>query len=222
VFGTKRWGVIVERIEEHLGSLRRRERGGLAVLAVLVVAGAVFWYVRSLPRPVTIQASEGNAGAGAVAVGSPSPSLAVLFVHVTGRVRHAGVYQLHQGDRVIDAIRAAGGARKDADLRSINLAALVTDGEQILVWKKGPGGSVVTSGEGGGVPPGPGSPAQPVNLNTATLDQLESLPGIGPALGQRIIDYRTQHGPFASVDDLVDVSGIGESRLEDLRPLVTV
>jgi competence protein ComEA len=213
--------VIAERIEEHLGSLRRRERGGLAVLAVLVVAGAVFWYVRSLPRPVTIQASSGNSGPGAVAVGSPSPSPAVLFVHVAGRVRHAGVYQLHQGDRVIDAIRAAGGARKDADLRSINLAALVTDGEQIIVWKKGLGGSVVTSG-GGGVPPGPGSPAQPVNLNTATLDQLESLPGIGPALGQRIIDYRTQHGPFASVDDLVDVSGIGESRLEDLRPLVTV
>jgi competence protein ComEA len=213
--------VIAERIEEHLGSLRRRERGGLAVLAVLVVAGAVFWYVRSLPRPVTIQASQGNSAPGAVAAGSPSPSPAVLFVHVAGRVRHAGVYQLHQGDRVIDAIQAAGGARKDADLRSINLAALVTDGEQIIVWKKGPGGSVVTS-DGGGGPPGSGSPAQPVNLNTATLDQLESLPGIGPALGQRIIDYRTQHGPFASVDDLVDVSGIGEKRLEDLRPLVTV
>jgi competence protein ComEA len=213
--------VIAERIEEHLGSLRRRERGGLAVLAVLVVAGAVFWYVRSLPRPLTIQAGDGNPRPGAVAVGSPSPSPAVLFVHVAGRVRHAGVYQLHQGDRVIDAIRAAGGARKDADLRSINLAALVTDGEQIIVWKKGAGGSVVTSGGGGG-PPGSGSATQPVNLNTATLDQLESLPGIGPALGQRIIDYRTQHGPFASVDDLVDVSGIGEKRLEDLRPLVTV
>jgi competence protein ComEA len=214
--------VIAERIEEHLGSLRRRERGGLAVLALLVVAGAVFWYVRSLPRPVTIQASEGNLGPGAVAAPSPSPSPAVLFVHVAGRVRHAGVYQLNQGDRVIDAIRAAGGARKDSDLRSINLAALVTDGEQIIVWKKEPGGSVVTSGGGGGVPPGSGSPTQPVNLNTATLDQLESLPGIGPALGQRIIDYRTEHGPFASVDDLVDVSGIGEKRLEDIRPLVTV
>jgi competence protein ComEA len=214
--------VIAERIEEHLGSLRRRERGGLAVLALLVVAGAVFWYVRSLPRPVTIQASRGNLGPGAVAAPSPSPSPAVLFVHVAGHVRHAGVYQLNQGDRVIDAIRAAGGARKDSDLRSINLAALVTDGEQIIVWKKGPGGSVVTSGGGGGVPPGSGSPTQPVNLNTATLDQLESLPGIGPALGQRIIDYRTEHGPFASVDDLVDVSGIGEKRLEDIRPLVTV
>jgi competence protein ComEA len=213
--------VIAERIEEHLGSLRRRERRGLAVLAVLVVAGAVFWYVRSLPRPVTIQASQGDLRPGATAVASPSPSPAVLFVHVAGRVRHAGVYQLHQGDRVIDAIRAAGGARKDADLRSVNLAALVTDGQQIIVWKKGSGGSVVTSG-GGGVPAGSGSADQPVNINTATLDQLESLPGIGPALGQRIIDYRTQHGPFASVDDLVDVSGIGEKRLEDLRPLVTV
>jgi competence protein ComEA len=215
--------VIAERIEEHLGSLRRRERGGLAVLAVLVVAGAVFWYVRTLPRPVTIQASGGDLRPGAAAMASPSPSPTVLIVHVAGRVRHAGVYQLHQGDRVIDAIRAAGGARKDADLRSINLAALVTDGEQIIVWKKGPGGAVMTSsGAGGGGPPGSASPAQPVNLNTATLDQLESLPGIGPALGQRIIDYRMEHGPFASVDDLVDVSGIGEKRLEDLRPLVTV
>jgi competence protein ComEA len=214
--------VIAERVEEHLGSLRRRERTGLAILAVLVVAGAVFWYVRSLPRPVTIQATGGELRPGAAALASPSPSPAVLYVHVAGRVRHAGVYQLHQGDRVIDAIRAAGGARQDADLRSINLAALVTDGEQIIVWKKGPGGSVMASGGGGGSAPGSGSPSQPVNLNTATLDQLESLPGIGPALGQRILDYREQHGPFASVEDLVNVSGIGEKRLEDLRPLVTV
>jgi competence protein ComEA len=214
--------VIAERVEEHLGSLRRHERGGLAILAILVVAGAVFWYVRSLPSPVTIQATGGDIRPGAVSIASPSPSPAVLFVHVAGRVRHAGVYQLHQGDRVIDAIQAAGGARRDADLRSVNLAALVTDGEQIIVWKKGPGGSVVASGGGGGSAPGSGSPSQLVNVNTATLDQLESLPGIGPALGQRILDYRQQHGPFASVDDLVNVSGIGAKRLEDLRPVVTV
>jgi competence protein ComEA len=212
----------VERVEEQLRSLRRRERGGLDIVAILVVAGAVFWYVRSLPRPVTIEANAGEFRPGAAAMASPSPSPAIVFVHVAGRVRHAGVYELHQGDRVIDAIRVAGGARKDADLRSINLAALVTDGQQIIVWKKGPGGTVVTSGGGGGSASGSGSASQLVNVNTATLDQLESLPGIGPALGQRILDYREQHGPFASVDDLVNVSGIGEKRLEDLRPLVTV
>jgi competence protein ComEA len=213
--------MIAERVEEHLGSLRRRERGGLAILAIVVVAGAVFWYVRSLPRPVTIQATGGGLRPGAAAIASPSPSPAVLFIHVAGRVRDAGVYQLHQGDRVIDAIRAAGGARPDADLRSINLAALVTDGEQIIVWKKG-SGRVVASGGGGGSAPGSGSPSQLINVNTAALDQLETLPGIGPALGQRIIDYRELHGPFGSVDDLVNVSGIGEKRLEDLRPMVTV
>jgi competence protein ComEA len=214
-------GVIAERVEEHLGSLRRRERAGLAVLAVLIVGGAVFWYVRSLPRPVTIAATGRASPPGVAAPVSPSPSPAILVVHVAGRVRYPGVYQFHQGDRVIDAIRAAGGAREGADLRSINLAALLTDGQQIVVWKRGSIGAPGVPTGGGGVP-GPGSPTQPVNLNTATLDQLESLPGIGPALGQRILDYRQLHGPFASVDELVNVSGIGEKRMEDLRPLVTV
>jgi competence protein ComEA len=214
-------GVIAERVEEHLGSLRQRERAGLAVLAVLILGGAVFWYVRSLPRPVTIAATGGASTPGVAAAASPSPSPAILLVHVAGRVRHPGVYEFHQGDRVIDAIRAAGGALEGADLRSINLAALLTDGEQVVVWKRGSlAASAMPPGGGGGA--GPGSPTQPINLNTATLDQLEGLPGIGPALGQRILDYRQLHGPFASVDELVNVSGIGEKRMEDLRPLVTV
>lgn len=193
---------------------------GLAILAVLIVGGAVFWYVRSLPRPVTIAATAVPSPPPVGAVPSASPSPAVLIVHVAGRVQHPGVYEFHQGDRVIDAIRAAGGAREGADLRSINLAALLTDGQQIIVWKRGSGSSVPIPPTGGA--PGSGSATQLVNLNTATLDQLETLPGIGPALGQRILDYRQLHGPFASVDELVNVSGIGEKRLEDLRPLVTV
>jgi competence protein ComEA len=210
--------MITERIEEHLGSLRRRERGGLALLAVLVVAGAVFWYVRSLPRPVTIAASEGPRPVGvAGATGSPSPSPAPLLVHVAGRVRHPGVYQLHQGDRVIDAIQAAGGTLRGADLRSINLAAPLTDGEQVVVLRKGAGSVAVPAGSGSA-----GAGSQLVNLNTATLDQLEALPGIGPVLAQRILDYREQHGPFTSIDDLSNVSGIGDAHMEDLRALVTV
>jgi competence protein ComEA len=216
--------VIAERIEEQLGPLRRRERAGLAALAVLILTGAVFWYVRSLPKPVAITTPGGEGTRPAVAVASPSPSPAVVFVHVVGRVRRPGVYELHEGDRVIDAIRAAGGAKQDADLRSINLAALLADGEQIIVWKRGaPGDPFPVSGPAGSSgSSGAGGPPALINVNTATLDQLESLPGIGPALGQRIIDYREQHGPFASVDDLLNVSGIGDQRLADLRPLVTV
>jgi competence protein ComEA len=212
--------MITERIDEHLGTLRRRERGGLALLAVLVVAGAVFWYVRSLPRPVTIATTGGPPPAGVVATSSPSPSPAPLLVHVAGRVRHPGVYQLHQGDRVIDAIQAAGGTLRGADLRSINLAAPLTDGEQIVVLRKGAGSVAAPAASGSAGLSGTGSTL--VNLNTATLDQLEALPGIGPVLAQRIVDYREQHGPFASVDDLSNVSGIGDAHMEDLRPLVTV
>ena len=212
--------MITERIDEHLGTLRRRERGGLALLAVLVVAGAVFWYVRSLPRPVTIATTGGTRPAGVAATSSPSPSPAPLLVHVAGRVRHPGVYQLHQGDRVIDAIQAAGGTLRGADLRSINLAAQLTDGEQIVVLRKGGGSVAAQAASGSAGASGTGSAL--VNLNTATLDQLEALPGIGPVLAQRIMDYREQHGPFASVDDLSNVSGIGDAHMEDLRPLVTV
>jgi len=114
--------------------------------------------------------------------------------------------------------------RPGADLTSINLAALLTDAEQIVVGKASGGGPVssTTVGSGGGGSSGDGSNGAPVNINTATLDQLESLPGIGPALGQRIIDYRQQHGPFKSVNDLTNVSGIGDKRLADLRQMITV
>ena len=211
--------MIGDWIQERLGGFSRRELVGLVALALLVVTGAVFWYVRSLPKPVTINALAGGAGPAAAAA-SPSPSPALIVVDVAGWVRHPGVYEFTQGDRVIDAIRRAGGGKPRADLTSINLAALLTDGEQIVVWRKGAGAAL-----GGGVPGGSGSiqgVEALVNLNTATLDQLETLPGIGPALGQRIIDYREQHGPFRSVDDLLNVSGIGEKRLADLRPKVTV
>jgi competence protein ComEA len=153
---------------------------------------------------------------------SPSPSPATLVVDVTGLVHHPGVYEFHQGDRVIDAIRRAGGARRGADLTSINLAALLTDAEQIVVGKTGGAGPVSAVGPGGVSAGGASGAGAVVNINTATLDQLETLPGIGPALGQRIIDYRTQHGPFRSVSDLLNVSGIGDKRLADMKAQVTV
>jgi competence protein ComEA len=198
-------------LRDRLAALSRRELIGLAAVVAVVLAGAALWYARSLPQPVAIRS--GLRQAAPVAVASPSPSM--LVVHVAGRVRHPGVYEFEAGDRVIDAVQAAGGPRKGADLDALNLAAPLSDGEQVLVPARTASG---TPAGGSGVPATPGL----VNVNTAAETDLEALPGIGPVLAQRIIDYRTQHGPFASVDDLLDVSGIGPATLDEFRSLVTV
>lgn len=227
--------MIKEQIQDRLKGLDRREAIGVAAIAILLVSGALFWYVRSLPSRVEIAASLPASGApagGAVPSAGPSPTsapAAAIYVHVAGRVRHPGVYAFHEGDRVIDAIRRAGGARSQADLRSINLASLLTDGEQIVVARRNsgaqvPGASGTSTGSGSdsGAGGAGGGSTQLVDLNTATLDELEALPGIGPVLGQRIVDYRDQHGPFAAIEDLMNVSGIGDVRFADLKPYITV
>ena len=210
-------------MRDRIRGLERRELIGLIVVGALVVAAAAFWYVRSLPSAVRIETTTGTPAARAGDVAIPSPSASVIVVDVAGWVSHPGVYEFLQGDRVVDALRRAGGARPGADLTGLNLAALLTDGEQVVVGRVAAGGpaaggsgSSTSTGASGGTGDGL------VNLNTATLDELESLPGIGPSLGQRIIDYRELHGPFRSVDDLLNVSGIGDQRLADLRSKVTV
>jgi competence protein ComEA len=197
-------------LRDRLAALSRRELIGLVGVTAVALAGAGLWYARSLPQPVAIRQRPAPATPASLASATP----ALLFVHVAGRVRRPGVYEFHPGDRVIDAVQAAGGPRKGADLDALNLAALLTDGEQVLVPSRTPGGTV----PGGGTATTPGL----VNVNTASEADLESLPGIGPVLAQRIVDYRTEHGPFASVDGLLDVSGIGPATLDDFRDLVTV
>jgi competence protein ComEA len=212
---------------DRLRGLDRRELTGLLVLAGFIVAAIAFWYVRSLPARVDISAGPGPARPRAMAPrAGPSPgpeaSGPVLVVHVAGLVRHPGVYRFGEGDRVVDAIQRAGGPRRGADLTTINLAALLTDAEQIVVARQGsPVGSTGTSGS---TVPGASDPGSEglVNLNTATLDQLETLPGVGEVLGQRIVDYREEHGPFRRVEDLQNVSGIGEKRFADLQSKITV
>jgi competence protein ComEA len=211
-------GVVGEPLRERVRSLERRELISLVVVGALVAAAAAFWYVRSLPGEVSVHlAEDGGSGAGPALIDSPSPA-ATMLVHVAGWVRHPGVYQFNEGDRVIDAVEAAGGARPGADLASVNLAALLSDAQQVVILKKG---ATPGSIAGPGTVAGPGGEAL-VNLNTATLDQLETLPGIGPTLAQRIIDYRMEHGPFRSVDELLEVSGIGDQRLADIRSKVAI
>jgi competence protein ComEA len=138
-----------------------------------------------------------------------------VVVDVVGAVRRPGLYRLAHDSRIADALTRAGGATPKADLAQVNLAAPLADGEQIVVPKRGSGG---VAGGAGGAAPGP--PSAPVQLSTATLEQLDSLPGVGPVTAQKILDYRQKHGAFQSVDELDAVPGIGPKRLDQLRDLV--
>jgi competence protein ComEA len=202
-------------IRERLAALSRGELVGLVALLAVTLGGAGLWYVRSLPRPVEVAAAPSGGTASAPASASPSPEVVVL-VDVAGWVHRPGVYEFNEGARVIDAIDAAGGARSGALLEALNLAAPLTDGTQILVPREGQEGVAPAPVTGGAVAGGL------VNVNSAIATELEELPGIGEVIAQRIIDYRTENGPFATVDELVDVSGIGDAILESIRELVTV
>jgi len=144
---------------------------------------------------------------------APAGAQPPLVVHVVGAVRRAGLFRLRDGSRVADALARAGGPTRHADLAAVNLAAPLVDGEQVVVPRRGPGGSAAVS-----VAPGAGAK---VSLGSATVEQLDELPGVGPVTAQKIVDWRSTHGPFRSVDDLDDVPGIGPARIEQLRDLVT-
>ncbi|PZE92555.1 helix-hairpin-helix domain-containing protein [Curtobacterium sp. MCBD17_008] len=177
-----------------------------------------------------------RAGAGAGSVGAePSASAAVAVVYVVGAVAHPGVVRLHAGDRVTDALDAAGGAAADADLTRLNLARPAVDGERLYVPRAGetevpaelPAGDGPGGASGGGTAGGDGTdgsvPADTVvDLNTADAMTLETLPGIGPAMAQRILTWREEHGGFRTVEDLLEVSGIGDARFAELRDRVRV
>lgn len=205
-------------IRERLDSLSRAELTGLVIVVAITLAGAGLWYLRSLPKPVAIEASSpapGASGAGGTAA-SASPTGPPIIVDVTGWVRAPGVYEFAQGDRVIDAVERAGGAKPNADLSGLNLAAPLTDGTQVIVPKSG-GAAMGASGSAGAATTG-----GLLNINTASAADFESLSGIGEVLAAAIVDYRTENGPFASVDDLEDVSGIGPAALEEIRDQITV
>jgi competence protein ComEA len=203
--------------------------GQLAVVAVLAVVGLAltcWWLVRSAGHEVaapTALTTSGSALAtpvggdtSGVAGASTAPSgRAKVVVDVTGKVRRPGIAVLRQGARVVDALRAAGGVRPGVDLGGLNLARVLTDGEQVVVGRPAVG-AVATA-------PASGTPgAALVNINTADETALESLPEIGPVTAQAIIAWRGEHGGFSSVDQLLDVDGIGDATLAKLTPYVTI
>jgi competence protein ComEA len=211
-------------------------RAVTAVAVAVLVAGLItaWWVLSARPRHLAVQASPAGAvtssmlsasAAGSVGVtataAASSTAPPLLVVDVAGKVRSPGVYRLAPGSRVIDAVRAAGGVRRGVSTNALNLAAPLQDGEQVLVGAAGQPGAV-----GSGAVPGSGTAGAatsgPVDLNTATLEQLEALPGVGPVLAQRILDWRTQHGSFTSVEQLDEVSGIGPAKFAQLRGAVTV
>ena len=176
-----------------------------AVVAVLALALAGRVLLRpsraSVPPPIHVAKSAAR------------PKATQLYVDVVGAVRRPGLYRVGTGARVADAVARAGGPTRKAELELLNLAALVADGEQVVVPRRGGAGAAAVAGA-------PSASSGPVHLNSATLDQLDALPGVGPVTAQKIVDYRTQHGGFGSVDELDAVPGIGPARLADLRPLV--
>lgn len=213
-------------LRDRLDSMSRGEVVGLVAVVAITVAGAGLWYVRSLPRPVEIAHTPTVTASGSSSAtphlhpsGSASAVAATLIVDVTGWVRQPGVYEFAPGARVIDAVERAGGAREGADLSLLNLASPLTDGQQVLVPKEGetPPGGVVP----GATAPGSTGTAM-ININTADATAFETLNGIGEVLAAAIVTYRDEHGPFASVDQLEQVPGIGPSTLEEIRPQVTV
>lgn len=210
----------------------------VTVLAVLVLGLRVAWAradggvlapgardgpvgVSAGAVPVGVPAPAGSPGAAPSGAGSSDPGAGgVVVVHVVGQVTRPGVQRLPAGSRVSDALAAAGGATRGADLAAINLARLLVDGEQVVVPR--PGEALPSAGAGaapgvGGAP----APGGRLSLNTADVAALDTLPGIGPVIAQRIVDWREQHGRFTSVDELAEVSGIGEKLLAQVRPLVT-
>lgn len=229
-------GSLARRLPALAGTIRLGARHLTVLLAATTVALALtaWWAVRGSAEPVPVApartevasttAPSPTSPAASPAASSAAPSAAAsagtVMVHVAGRVRRPGVVTLPSGSRVIEALRRAGGARRGVDLSGVNLARILTDGEQILVGAgPRPGAAPSTAADlGAGGAPAAGT----VNVNTADATALESLPGIGPVTAEKIVAWRTEHGAFTSLDELLEVDGIGPKTLADLAPQATL
>jgi competence protein ComEA len=209
-----------ERLDSLVDAVRA---GGVArvvvgaVAAAAVVLAAVL-LLRPTARAAPVEDVLPRASAAPVASAAPpaAPSTLVIVVQAAGAVARPGVYRLPPGARVDDLVRAAGGLAPDADGDRVNLAAVLSDGQRVYVPRAGEDvpADAATSGSS--------STAELIDLNRASISDLDALPGIGPTTAQAIVDYRTKHGRFRSVDDLLDVRGIGPAKLDEIRPFVKV
>jgi competence protein ComEA len=195
----------------ELSLSRRQLLAGAAVAVVLLILAG-----RLLLRPGASASVRVAPVVPAGTVASPSAAAKAVVVDVVGAVRRPGLYRLTEGARIADALDRAGGATPRAQLELVNLAAPIADGEQIVVPRRGAAAPTAAGGSG----TASGTPTGPVHLNTATLEQLDALPGVGPVTAQKILDYRQEHGAFGSVDELDAIPGIGPARLGQLRELV--
>jgi len=185
---------------------------------ILICAGAFYYIFSDDGEDIAFKLEESPA----VAVNSTawSEERAKIVIHITGAVNKPGVYELSEGDRVKDAISAAGGASSDADLTNINLAQKLRDEDKIYVPRIGEFENLEQTS--GNIIPGINpSEAGKIDINSADIAQLDSLPGIGPATAQKIIDYREQNGPFKTIEELKNVSGIGDKKFEDIKDKIT-
>jgi competence protein ComEA len=210
-----------ERLAGLLAELGLSPRTAVVAFAACVV-GLLGWVWLRSPAPPAAEADVPLTPAATTAppgAAATVPTGEVLLAHAAGAVQRPGLYELAPGARVADLLDAAGGATRRADLDQVNLAAPLADGTQVLVPRRG---EVAVAPTGPTSPTGGGQPVAPVDLNSATAEQLETLPGVGPATAAAILEYRDANGPFASVDALIDVPGIGEAKLAALADLVTV